>query len=101
MLVCSELHKIPEIKYTEVKTSLFLRWGTVHNSTRSWHLVCSSELQDWIVAKLCRQQLEALQIPYQHPYAKHGIVATLGTGQAPCIALRTDMDALPIPVKVT
>lgn len=46
-----------------------------------------------------RQQLEALQIPYQHPYAKHGIVATLGTGEAPCIALRTDMDALPIPVK--
>lgn len=46
-----------------------------------------------------RQQLKALQIPYQHPYAKHGIVATLGTGKAPCIALRTDMDALPIPVK--
>lgn len=46
-----------------------------------------------------RQQLEALQIPYQHPYAKHGIVATLGTGEGPCIALRTDMDALPIPVK--
>ena len=46
-----------------------------------------------------RQQLKALQIPYQHPYAKHGIVATLGTGKAPCIVLRTDMDALPIPVK--
>lgn len=62
------LHQIPELKYTEFKTSAFLR-----------------------------QQLDALDIPYQYPYAKHGIVATLGTGKPPCIALRTDMDALPIP----
>lgn len=41
-----------------------------------------------------------MNIPYKHPYAKHGIVATLGTGKAPCIALRTDMDALPIPVSL-
>ncbi|DBA69475.1 TPA: hypothetical protein ACH3X2_012815 [Trebouxia sp. C0005] len=45
----------------------------------------------------CRKQLDALDIPYQHPFAKHGIVATLGSGKAPCMALRTDMDALPIP----
>ncbi len=49
----------------------------------------------------CRKQLDALDIPYQHPFAKHGIVATLGSGKAPCIALRTDMDALPIPVRLT
>ncbi len=49
----------------------------------------------------CRKQLDALHIPYQHPFAKHGIVATLGSGKPPCIALRTDMDALPIPVSLT
>lgn len=49
----------------------------------------------------CRKQLDALDIPYQHPFAKHGIVATLGSGKAPCMALRTDMDALPIPVRLT
>ena len=46
-----------------------------------------------------RQQLDALQIPYQHPLAKHGIVASIGSGKSPWIALRTDMDALPIQVR--
>ena len=31
----------------------------------------------------------------RYPYALHGIVATLGSGK-PVIALRADMDALPI-----
>lgn len=67
-LIRRDLHKIPELKYTESKTSTFLR-----------------------------KQLDAFGISYQHPFAKHGIVATLGSGKAPCMALRTDMDALPIP----
>ena len=57
-----------------------------------------SDLWEREYTVMYRQQLDALDIPYQYPYAKHGIVATLGTGKPPCIALRTDMDALPIPV---
>ncbi|GFR48947.1 hypothetical protein Agub_g10961, partial [Astrephomene gubernaculifera] len=39
--------------------------------------------------------LEAHNIPYSYPYAKTGIVAQIGSGK-PVVAIRTDMDGLPI-----
>jgi metal-dependent amidase/aminoacylase/carboxypeptidase family protein len=61
-----ELHATPELMYAEHNTSAALR-----------------------------RHLEAMGVAYAHPYAKTGIVARLGTGQ-PVIALRADIDALPI-----
>ena len=37
-------------------------------------------------------------VPYRHPVARTGIVATVGSG-APRFVLRTDIDALPILVR--
>jgi IAA-amino acid hydrolase len=62
-----QLHRFPELMYEEVKTN-----------------------------ELVRQTLDELGISYRYPLAKTGVLASLGNGQGPCIALRADMDALPI-----
>ena len=62
-----ELHRFPELGYQEVKTS-----------------------------QLVRDTLDKLRISYESGIAETGVVATLGTGESPCVGLRADMDALPI-----
>lgn len=42
-----------------------------------------------------RKYLKELDIPVQHPFAKTGLVGRVGKGK-PVVALRTDMDALPV-----
>ncbi len=61
------LHAIPELGYEEHKTS-----------------------------QLIRETLTELGIPWQGPIAETGVVATLSGGRGPCVALRADIDALPI-----
>ena len=62
------------------------------------HLHENPELgyQEFETANLVCQKLDQLQIPYQRGIAKTGIVAELRKGSGNCIALRADMDALPI-----
>lgn len=62
-----ELHSMPELGYAEFNTS----------------------------AKI-REYLEELKIPYNYPVAITGVVATIGTGDGPTVALRSDIDALPV-----
>lgn len=61
------LHRHPELQFEEVKTN---------------QLVC--------------QTLDELGVAYTSPIAKTGVLATIGTGEEPCVMLRADMDALPI-----
>lgn len=60
------LHRHPELQYEEFETS-----------------------------KLVQQTLTDLGVSFQAGIAETGVLATIGDGQ-PCVALRADMDALPI-----
>ncbi len=61
------LHRRPEVMYEEVETSA-----------------------------LVRDTLDELGIEYRSPIAQTGVLGWLGDGNGPCVALRADMDALPI-----
>lgn len=54
--------------------------------------------EEFETSRLIRKELDRMGVDYRWPLAETGILANIGTGGPPFVALRADMDALPIQV---
>ncbi|KAG8381612.1 hypothetical protein BUALT_Bualt06G0139600 [Buddleja alternifolia] len=52
--------------------------------------------KEFNTSALIRSELEKIGVFYEYPFAQTGLVAQIGSGYPPIVALRADMDALPL-----
>lgn len=70
--------------------------GDIRNLRRSIHQYPELGFTEKRTGQLVQRTLKSLHIPFKAPVAKTGIIAEIKGSQGPTLALRADMDALPI-----
>lgn len=52
--------------------------------------------EEFETSKIIREELDKLGIAYKYPVAVTGVIGFIGSGEPPFVAIRADMDALPM-----
>uniref|UniRef100_A0A1J3H161 IAA-amino acid hydrolase ILR1-like 4 n=1 Tax=Noccaea caerulescens TaxID=107243 RepID=A0A1J3H161_NOCCA len=91
-LTSNGLSQIPSKFLTLAKRDDFSDWMV--GIRRKIHENPELGFEEVETSKLVRTELEKMGVSYKYPVAVTGVIGYVGTGQAPFVALRADMDAL-------
>lgn len=89
-----ELEEIPKYFLNQTQKSELSEWMV--GIRRKLHENPELGFEEFETSRVIREELDKLGIPYKYPLAVTGVLGFIGTGKPPFVALRADMDALPI-----
>jgi len=91
-----ELEEIPKYFLNQTQKSELFEWMV--GIRRQLHENPELGFEEFETSRVVREELDKLGIPYKYPLAVTGVLGFIGSGKSPFVALRADMDALPIQV---
>ncbi|KAK1361872.1 IAA-amino acid hydrolase ILR1-like 4 [Heracleum sosnowskyi] len=93
-LSSKDLSEIPKDFLKVAKRVEFFDWMV--SIRRKIHMHPELGYEEYETSKLIRHELDKMGIQYKYPVAVTGVIGYIGTGGPPFVALRADMDALPV-----
>ncbi|KAL2539152.1 IAA-amino acid hydrolase ILR1-like 4 [Abeliophyllum distichum] len=97
-LSSKELSEVPINFLKSAKKSEVFDWMV--GIRRKLHENPELGYEEFETSKLIREELDKMGISYKYPVAVTGVVGSIGSGKPPFVAIRADMDALPLQEKV-
>ncbi|CAN6466201.1 unnamed protein product [Victoria cruziana] len=80
----------------ELLSSAFMETEWLVAVRRRLHEKPETRYEEHNTSALIREELDRIGVPYEYPLATTGVVARVGSGDPPVVALRADIDALPL-----